>query len=267
MTISLSQEALSAIAQRVDEAQMNGQSLTLPTAEHEGFDIACGYLVQDLLRERWRARGRRLVGYKAGLTSRAKMAQMKVDTPTFGFITADMAVPDGGACPTKLLSRPRVEPEIAFLLKHDIPARLRTEADVLAATEFIVPAIEIIDSRYADYKFDLPSVVADNSSSARYVIGGRPRRPNEIDLRTIGIVVLQNGEIVGEAASGAVLGSPARTIVMLSRWLAERGETLASGSLILTGGACEARLVSNGDTICARFQDMGDVTVRFVEED
>lgn len=267
MTITLSKDQLSAIALHVDEAQTNGRSLTLPTAEHEGFDIACGYAVQDLLRAQWQARGRRLVGYKAGLTSRAKMAQMKVDTPTFGFITADMAVPDGGVCPTKLLSRPRVEPEIAFLMKRDIPSRLLTEADVMAATEFIAPAIEIIDSRYADYKFDLPSVVADNSSSARYVIGGRPRRPDEIDLRTIGIIVLQNGEIVGEAASGAVLGNPARTIVMLSGWLAERGETLAGGSLILTGGACEARLVSAGDSICARFQDMGDVAVRFVEKD
>jgi len=266
MTITLNKAQLSAIALNVDEAQSNGLSLPLPTAEYEGFDIACGYAVQDVLRQRWQARGRRLIGYKAGLTSRAKMAQMKVDTPTFGFITADMAVPDGGTCPTKLLSRPRVEPEIAFLLKHDIPARLLTEADVLAATDFIAPAIEIIDSRYAEYKFDLPSVIADNSSSARYVIGGRPRRPDEIDLRTIGIVVLQNGEIVGEAASGAVLGNPARTIVMLSQWLADRGETLAGGSLILTGGACEARLVSAGDSVCARFQGVGDVIVRFVEE-
>ncbi|API59687.1 4-oxalocrotonate decarboxylase [Tardibacter chloracetimidivorans] len=266
MTLALSRKALSAIAERVDEAQTNGRSLTLPTEAHEGFDMACGYAVQDLLRDRWKVRGRRLVGYKAGLTSRAKMAQMKVDTPTFGFITADMAVPDGGICPTRLLSRPRVEPEIAFVLKPDIAAALRTEADVLAATDFIAPAIEIIDSRYADYKFDLPSVVADNSSSARYVIGGRPRRPAELDLRTIGIVVVQNGEVVGEAASGAVLGNPARTIIMLSQWLEDRGEALEGGSLILTGGACEAQLVSAGDSVCARFQDMGDVTVRFVED-
>ncbi|KRB78900.1 hypothetical protein ASE00_21230 [Sphingomonas sp. Root710] len=267
MTASLNTEQLSAIARLVDEAQASGQSLPLPTAQHKNFDIACGYAVQDLLRERWRARGRRLVGYKAGLTSRAKMAQMKVDVPTFGFITADMAVPDGGICSTKLLSRPRVEPEIAFLLKPDIPPLLQTEADVLAATAFITPAIEIIDSRYSDYKFDLPSVVADNSSSAHYVIGGCPRRPDQVDLRTIGIVVLQNGEIVGEAASGAVLGNPVRTIVMLSNWLADRGEAMAGGSLILTGGACEARQVSAGDSVCARFQGMGDVIVRFAGED
>jgi len=266
MSVSLSREELNAVAARVDEAQSTGGTLTLPTAEHEGFDIACGYAVQDMLRERWQARGRRLVGYKAGLTSRAKMAQMKVDTPTFGFITADMAVPDGGVCPTRLLARPRVEPEIAFLMKHDIPGSLRTEADVLAATDFIAPAIEIIDSRYANYKFDLPSVVADNSSSARYVIGGRPRRPTDLDLRTIGIVVLQNGEIVGEAASGAVLGNPARTIVMLSQWLEARGERLEGGSLILTGGACEAQLVSAEDSVCARFQGLGDVVVRFAQE-
>lgn len=266
MSITLSADQLHAIAAQVDHAQTSGGTLTLPTAEHDGFDIACGYAVQDALRERWQGQGRRLVGYKAGLTSRAKMEQMKVDTPTFGFLMADMAVPGGGTCSTGLLARPRVEPEIAFVMKPEISGPLRSEADVLAATDFIVPAIEIIDSRYANYKFDLPSVVADNSSSARYVIGGRPLRPADIDLRTIGMVVLKNGEIVGEAASGAVLGHPARTIMMLSKWLEERGERLEGGALILTGGACEAHLVSAGDNVCARFQGLGDVSVRFVGE-
>lgn len=266
MSAGLTQEQIRAIAARIDKVQSSGGSLTLPTAEHEGFDVACGYAVQDALRERWREQGRRLVGYKAGLTSRAKMRQMNVDAPTFGFLTADMSVPDGGTCPTGLLARPRVEPEIAFVMKPEFAFPLRSEADVLAATDFIAPAIEIIDSRYADYKFDLPSVVADNSSAARYVIGGRPLRPTDLDLRTIGMVVLKNGEIVGEAASGAVLGHPARTMMMLSEWLEERGERLEGGALILTGGACEAQLVSAGDNICARFQGLGDVTVRFIGE-
>ena len=266
MSNLLSSEDLSLIAARIDEAQTTGGTLTLPTADHGGFDVPSGYLVQDLLRERWLARHRRIVGYKAGLTSLAKMKQMKVSTPTFGFLTADMAVPDGGICSLRVLSRPRVEPEIAFLMKSDIPASFRNEAEVLEATEFVMPAIEIIDSRYADYEFDLPSVVADNSSSGRYVIGGRPRRPTEVDLRTIGIVVLKNGAIVGESASGAVLGNPAKTVVLLAQWLQSRGESLPGNSLVLTGGACAAHPVTLGDSVCARFQDLSDVIVRFEQE-
>jgi len=252
------------LAERIDVAQTSGGSLTLPTAEYSDFSVADAYAVQKSLRARWSAQGRRIVGYKAGLTSRAKMVQMNVDSPTFGILCADMAVPDGGVCSMKGLSRPRVEPEIALVMKQYPKGPLDDEASVLDAVDYVVPAIEIIDSRYADYKFDLQSAIADNSSSARFVIGGRARRASEIDWRTTGILVLRNGEPAGMAASGAVLGNPLRTVLLLEQWLMSQGASpLTGGSVILTGGACEAIAVQRGDSICARFQGLGDVVVRF----
>jgi 2-oxo-3-hexenedioate decarboxylase len=260
---NLSSAQIDGLAERIDAAQTRGGSLPLPTAEYSGFSVTDAYAVQDALRASWSARGRRMVGYKAGLTSRAKMVQMKVNSPTFGILCADMAVPDGGLCSMDGLSRPRVEPEIALVMKQQFKEPLDDETSVLAAVDYVVPAIEIIDSRYTDYKFDLQSVIADNSSSAHFVIGGKARRASEIDWRTMGILVLRNGEPAGMAASGAVLGNPLRTVVLLWQWLIARGESLPGGSIILTGGVCEAIAVQRGDNVCARFQGLSDVIVRF----
>lgn len=260
---SLPAAQIERIAEAIDAAQTGGGSLPLPTAEYPGFSVSDAYRVQDVLRSRWSGRGRRVIGYKAGLTSRAKMIQMNVSSPTFGILCADMAVPDGAECLLDKLSRPRVEPEIALVMKPRFDEPLDNEAAALRAVDYVVPAIEIIDSRYPDYKLDLESAIADNTSAARFVIGGRLQRPSEMDWRTTGIVLLKNGEPVGMAASGAVLGNPLRTVVLLWQWLASRGGALGGGALILTGGACEAIPVEQGDNVCARFQELGDVLVRF----
>jgi 2-oxo-3-hexenedioate decarboxylase len=126
-----------------------------------------------------------------------------------------------------------------------------------------LPAIEIIDSRFAGFKFDLPSVIADNGSSARFVGGGRARYPNDIDLRTLGVVLEKNGEIVAAGASAAVLGHPAEAIAMLVNILAEQGVELAAGSFVMSGGITEAIAVKAGDSVIARFQELGSVSVRF----
>ena len=135
---------------------------------------------------------------------------------------------------------------------------------VLAAIDFVMPAIEIIDSRYENFRFDLKSVIADNTSAAGYVTGSYMRRVEELDLPTLGVVLEKNGEIVELGAGAAVLGHPAASVAMLANMLAERGEEIPAGTFIMTGGITAAVAVEKGDNINMRCQDIGSVSMRFV---
>ena len=137
-------------------------------------------------------------------------------------------------------------------------------AAVMAATDFVVPAVEVIDSRYRDFKFDLKSVIADNTSSSRFVIGGNMRKLDELDLRTLGVVLEINGEIRSMAAGAAVLGNPLAAVAMLANHLGARGQEIQAGTFIMTGGVTEAITVNPGDNVNVRFQDLGSVSMRFV---
>lgn len=259
----LDAKTIRALADRVQHAQDHTHTITKLTDEHPSMSIEDGYAVQDELLRRWTARGDRLVGRKAGLTSKAKMIQMGVDVPSFGLLMSSYARPENGAIEMDQLLHPKIEAEIAFVMRDELRGDVSIE-QVIAATEYVIPAVEVIDSRYENFKFDLPSVIADNSSSARYVTGGRPRDPREVDLRTIGVVIEKNGEIQALGASAAVLNHPAKAIVMLVKHLADRGQSLPAGSYVMTGGITEAIPVSRGDNVVARFQDMGSVSFRFV---
>ena len=261
--MSLDAKTISALADRVQHAQDHNHTITKLTDEHPSMSIEDGYAVQEELLRRWIARGDRLVGRKAGLTSKAKMVQMGVNVPSFGMLLSSYARPENGAIEMDQLLHPKIEAEIAFVMKDELRGTVSIE-QVMAATDFVIPAIEVIDSRYENFKFDLPSVIADNSSSARYVTGGRPRDPRELDLRTIGVVIEKNGEIQALGASAAVLNHPAKAIVMLVQHLAARDQVLPAGSFVMTGGITEAIPVARGDNVVARFQDMGSVSFRFV---
>lgn len=254
---------LDRIAVQVAEAQAAPHTMPKLTDDFPGLDVEGGYDVQDRLLEKWSADGRELIGYKAGLTSKAKMEQMGVSEPSFGILMRDFVDCEGGVIPTQAMIHPRVEAEIAFVMKDELKGPDVTIDEILDATEFVQPAIEILDSRFEKFKFDLASVIADNGSAARFVLGGRPRRPRDLDLRTIGLVLERNGEIAALASSGAVLGHPAEAIRMMVSWLNARGRTLPAGSVVLTGGATEAIPVEAGDAVFARFQDMGEISVRF----
>lgn len=261
--MSLSLKVINELADLVLDAQDSAKTMRKLTDAHPEMSIEDGYAVQNELKRRWLARGERVLGLKAGLTSKAKMQQMGVHVPSFGILTNVMARPENSAIQISELVHPRVEAEIAFVMKSELSGKGLTVEQVLAATEFVVPAVEVIDSRYEKFKFNLISVIADNGSSARFVTGGRPRDPRELDLRTIGVVIEKNGEIQAVGASAAVLNHPANAIVMLVDFLAERGEVLPAGSFVMTGGITEAIAVQAGDTIVARYQDMGSITFRF----
>lgn len=265
MTITLSREDIVRLCERVEGAQTRAYAIPKLTDEYPNMTIADGYAVQSALRQRFLAQGHKLIGWKAGLTSKAKMKQMGVDVPSIGFLTDKMARPENSAISVGDLVHPRVECEVAFVMKDALHGPNCTRADVLAATDYVLPAVEIIDSRFSGFKFDLASVVADNGSSARFVGGGRPRYAEDLDLRTLGAVLEKNGEIVAIGASAAVMGHPAEAIAMLVNILAELGEHLPAGSFVMSGGITEAIAVKAGDSVIARFQDLGSVSMRFID--
>ena len=260
--MTLSAEIIDELATTVDDARRTATDIVKLTDAHPDMDIGDAYAVQSELCRRWQAAGRRLTGYKGGVTSQAKMAQMGLDTPVFGVLMGDTCVGDGDVVDMTSLIHPKVEAEIAFVMARELSGDV-TIQEVLAATEFVLPAIEVLDSRFKDFKFDIQSVVADNTSAARYVVGGSPRRPKGLDLRLLGVVMERNGEVVGTAAGAAVMGHPAASVAALVKWLAADGKALPEGSLVMTGGVTEAIAVNAGDNVTARVQHLGSVGVRF----
>jgi 2-oxo-3-hexenedioate decarboxylase len=220
--------------------------------------------VQWEIRRRKVSRGHKIVGMKMGLTSWAKMKQMGVEKPCYGFLADYFSLPDGAEVPFDELIHPKVEAEIAFVTNKELSGSDVTVKEVLAATELVVPAVEIIDSRYKDFKFDLISVQADNSSSTRFVVGSHAAKSEDFDWSTLGVVMQKNGEIVELGAGAAVLDHPAASVAMLASMLAERDEVIPAGTFIMTGGITAAVLVERGDSIVVRYQGLGTVTMKFV---
>ena len=262
--MNLDQNTISSLAEHLESCELKAHDTPKITDEYPQMDWEDAYAIQEAIKQRKIARGCRIIGYKAGLTSHAKMQQMGVSNPVFGFLADYFSVPESSAVKLSELIHPKVEPEIAFITKAVLKGPGCHIGTVLAATDFVMPAIEIIDSRYRDFKFDLKSVIADNCSSSRFVVGGRMRAVADLDLRTIGVVLEKNGEVVALGAGAAVLGHPAAAIAMLANLLGERGEEIPAGSLILSGAITEAVMVKAGDNVSLQMQGMGSVNVRFV---
>ena len=262
--MNLDQKTILSLAEHLENAELQVRDVTMITGDYPNMDWDDAYAIQDEIKRRKEGRGNKTVGLKAGLTSFAKMKQMGVETPVFGFVSDYMARPDGGEIKHSELIHPKVEAEICIVTKAPLKGPGCNVAAVMAATDFVIPAVEVIDSRYRDFKFDLKSVIADNTSSSRFVIGGRARRVDELDLRTLGVVLEINGEIKSMAAGAAVLGNPLAAVAMMANHLGERDQYIPSGSFIMTGGVTEALLVNPGDNVLVRFQDLGTVSMRFV---
>jgi 2-oxo-3-hexenedioate decarboxylase len=261
--MNLTQITIDALAERLENAELQREPVCKITDEFPEMDWDDAYAIQGAIRERKVRRGVRVVGWKMGLTSFAKMKQMGVSEPVYGFLTDYGACLDGAAIDIDSLIHPKVEAEIGFVLKHALYGPDCDIEKVLAATDFIVPAVEVIDSRYKDFRFDLKSVIADNTSAARFVIGGNAKTPQGLDLECLGVVLEKNGQLVATAAGAAVLGHPAQSVAMLANMLSVRGRHLPAGAFIMTGGLTEAISVQPGDHINVRYQHLGSVCVRF----
>jgi 2-oxo-3-hexenedioate decarboxylase len=261
--MTLDKTTVAVLAERLENAERNRAPITKITDEFPDLDWDDAYAIQDEIRRQKIESGAQIAGLKAGLTSQAKMKQMNVSEPVFGFMCDYGACADGSEIEIDRFIAPRVEAEIAFVTNKEIagPCHIGT---VLQATDFVMPAVEILDSRYENFKFDLISVVADNTSAAAFVSGGSAKRVQDIDLRTVGIVLEKNGEIVDLAAGAAVLGQPAESVVMLANMLARKNQVIPAGTFIMTGGVTAAVGVERGDHIAVRYQHLGSVSMRFV---
>ncbi len=207
--------------------------------------------------------GSRIVGKKIGLTSLAMQQLLKVDQPDYGHLLDDMVVENGGAIDFSRVLQPRVEAEIAFVLKRDLIGPRVTALEVLLATDYVLPALEIVDSRIADWKIKLQDTVADNASSGLYVLGGRPVKPDAVDLPQVGMVLYKNGEIMNTGVGAAALGDPASCVAWLANKLFEFGIVLKAGEVILSGALSAAITAKPGDHFKARLAHLGEVSVSF----
>jgi 2-keto-4-pentenoate hydratase len=209
------------------------------------------------------AEGQTIVGKKIGLTSLAMQRLLGVNEPDYGHLLDGMVVENGGHISIEQVLQPKVEAEIAFILKKELRGPNVTALDVLQATDYIVPALEIVDSRVKDWKITLADTVADNASSGFYVLGGKPAKIEDIDLELVGMMLTKNGELVNTGVGAAALGNPANCVAWLANKLAEFDISLKAGEVILSGALSAAEAANKGDTFTARFAHIGQVSVRF----
>lgn len=235
-----------------------------PLSEREpAIDVDDAYRVQLRTIERRLQAGERSVGKKIGITSRAVMEMLKVDQPDFGHLLSGMAFADEAVLEQKRFCQPRGEGEIAFLLKRDLTGPGLSNADVLAATESIMPAFEIVDSRVTDWKIKIQDTIADNGSAAAYVLGSQSADPRTIDLMTIGMVLEKNGEIIGTGAGAASMGNPLIAVTWLANKLGSFGISLKAGEVILSGSLSIMFPIKAGDSLRMRLGSIGSVACRF----
>jgi len=248
-------------AEVVDEAARTATVIPQFT-ESAPLSVADAYAIQGASIERRLRRGEKLVGVKMGLTSRAKMAQVNVDEVVWGRLTDAMRLEEGASLSRKLYVHPRIEPELAFLLKAPLTG-IVTAAEAMAAVGGIAPAMEIIDSRYRDFKFALPDVIADNSSSSSFVVGDWSR-PDQ-NFSNLGLVMEVNGRPVEIGSTAAILGNPSRSLVAAARLAGAVLGRLEAGWIILAGGATAAHSLKVGERVRLTMQNLGSVSIRVTE--
>ncbi len=224
------------------------------------------YAAQEINTERWLAEGRRLVGRKIGLTSLAVQKQLGVDQPDYGMLFDDMAIPDGWEIGRNQLIQPKVEAEVAFVLERDLDQERLTIADVLRAVAFALPAIEVVDSRIADWKIGILDTIADNASSGLYVLGATPKKLKDLDLRAAGMVMESAGEPVSVGAGAACLGDPLSAVLWLAKTMARVGRPLKAGDTVMSGALGPMAPVKWGDVVEARISGLGSVRAAFAKE-
>ena len=261
---ALSEADLAAAARALADAEANAKPIAPLREQWPGLAAEDAYAIQQRNVEARLAAGAEVRGHKVGLSSRAMQEMMGVDEPDYGHLLDDMFVFEGETIETAGLCMPRVEVEVAFVLGQGLPGRSCNVADVLRATEFVLPSIEVIDSRIENWNIRLADTIADNASSCRVVLGGNPVRLVDLeDLRAVEAVLEIDGVEVARGASSAVLGNPATAVAWLARKLDTFGVSLEAGHVVLPGSCTKAFDVAPGSAVCARFDRLGPVEVNF----
>lgn len=252
----MSTELMHQVASRLAHAAASAEAITQWAAQDIQLSVAEAYQVQQQVVASRVAQGHQVLGLKMGFTSKAKMQQMGVSDLICGVLTSDMWLEDGGTVDLSRFIHARVEPEIAFLLKAPLSAN-SSLAQVYAAVEAVAPALEIIDSRYRDFQFSLPDVIADNCSSAAFCVG-QWHKPG-LDLTNLGMVMSVDGKARQIGSSAAILGNPYRSLLAAARLAALTGQTLEAGSIVLAGAATAAEALPAGSSVRLETEGLGRV--------
>jgi len=242
------------LARRLAKATADRTAIDQLSDEYPDLDLAAAYRVQHAQQPEHG----QIAGWKLGVTSRAKQLQVGISAPTYGFLRPEYNIDLGTPLDTGQLIAPRAEPEIVFTLGADLAGPHVTASQFLAACSGVAVGLEILDSRYRDYRFTIADVIADNTSAGRYVVG-TPVDPTGIDLRLVGVVLEHNGEVVATASGAASLGHPAAAGAWLVRALHSQGEGLWAGEIVLSGGLTAAVPVKPHDTVVATIDRLGTI--------
>jgi len=244
-------------------AQRGGQTIAPLRDRLARTDVDGAYAIQEANTRAWLAEGRRLVGRKIGLTSLAVQAQLGVDQPDFGMLFADMAVGDGEPVAAGRLIQPKVEAEVALILGRDLTHERHTYADLIRATEYAVPSIEIVDSRIENWNIKFVDTVADNASSGLFVLGGRPVKLSDIDLTACAMEMKRGDEVVSRGNGRACLGSPLTAALWLADTMVRCGRPLQAGDIVLTGALGPMVAVQSGERYYVSIAGLGTVSALF----
>lgn len=256
-------EVLHHTVQALEQARQSARPIERLTTRHEDMTVDDAYAIQRSLIEGRLRDGVRVVGRKIGLTSRAAQQMLKVGEPDFGVLLSDMALPSGASIRRATLIAPKAEGEIAFVMRRDLRGPGVTAADVLSATEGVMACFEIVDSRIENWDIRLQDTVADNASSALFVLGDRLVDPRSLDLALAGMVLEKNGEVVLTGAGAAALGSPVNAVAWLANTLGRYGEGLRAGDVVLSGSLAAMVPVEAGDYLRVTIGGIGSCAVRF----
>ncbi|MGB8390984.1 MAG: fumarylacetoacetate hydrolase family protein, partial [Mycobacterium sp.] len=261
--MNLTHSMIEQAADLLASADADGVPIGQLTQQYPGMDVADAYAIQQVNLARRLKGGRTLVGHKIGLTSEPMQTLLGVDQPDFGYILDDMVVPNGSAVPRARFCAPRVEPEVAFLLRKPLRGPGVTIDDVRAATEAVAVALEIVDSRIADWKLTLRDTVADNASSGAVVLGEWVAYTGDIDLPGARASLCLNGTEIDSGLGSAVLGDPAAAVAWLANALAPFGTDILAGQFIMSGSFTTAAFVHPGDAASATISGLGTVSLTF----
>lgn len=260
----MDQNQIIAIADELAEAERNRSMVPRLTARYPEMTIEDSYAVQNEWRRRSEAAGRRLVGRKIGLTSKVMQEATGITEPDYGAIFDDMVYENGSVIEHGQYTGVRIEVELAFVLNEDLAGPNVNLYDVLRATEYVVPALEILSSRIEMQGRTIVDTISDNAAMGAMVVGGRPVKVDEVDLRWVSALLYRNETIEESGVAAAVLNHPASGVVWLANKLAQHGDSLKAGEIVLAGSFTRPMWVYPGDTVHADYRELGSVTCRFV---
>ncbi len=259
------QSAVVSAARRLSEAETTGATCAPIRDLLPADDLDGAYRIQHLNTELGVRSGRRVVGRKIGLTNPAVQQQLGVDQPDFGTLFADMAFPSGATLPGSRLIQPRVEAEVALVLGTDLERKDNTIVDLIGAIDYVLAAIEIVDSRISDWDIHITDTIADNGSSGLFVVGDQPVPLTEIDVREVEMTMTINGDVVSEGNGAACLDNPLNAALWLANEVARRGLPLRAGEVVLTGALGPMRPLVPGDEVVADLSGLGRVGCRMAQ--